>query len=203
MNINPYAEVVTYRCVIQDVPEDELFSFLGRDTIIIGGGDNRGSSAWACDLAVKTDSAFVSTGCWTRAFAGEIFYWVSNANLACYRCAFASLIDDDRPASHANYFGTDEEMETISFEPGIAVDIDFVTIIALKIALDLLNRDNPDYTPRVIHYLRQYTWVCNTNSPKIGGERAGIFKHPLQITTSLKVNHTPECPCCGQTHVGA
>lgn len=197
LNINPNAEVITYRSIIQRVPEDELMPLLGRNTIIIGGGDNRGSADWACKLAIKTDSTFVSTGCWTRAFAGEIFYWASGRNLSCYSCALGGLIDEDRPESHATYFGSDEEKETLSFEPGIAADIDFVTIIAVKLALDLLNRDNENYTPRVIDYLKQYTWVCNTNNPKIGGPRAAMFPTPLWITNNLTVNKDAGCPFCG------
>lgn len=197
LRINPRATVVTFRSVIQRVPEEELLPYLGRKTVIIGGGDNRASADWACKLAIRTDSAFVAAGCWTRAFAGEIFYWASGLGLSCYSCALGGLIDDERPESHAAYFGSEEEQESLAFEPGIAADIDFVTVIALKVALDLINRDNPDYTPRVIHYLRQYTWVCNTNSTRIGGERAGIFAHPLQITHNLRVHHDPHCPWCG------
>ena len=197
LNINPNAEVITYRSIIQRVPEEELMPLLGRNTIIIGGGDNRGSSDWSCKLAIKTDSTFVSTGCWTRAFAGEIFYWASGRNLSCYSCALGGLIDDDRPESHATYFGSDEEKETLSFEPGIAADIDFVTLIAVKLALDLLNRDNEYYTPRVIDHLKQYTWVCNTNSTKIGGPRAAMFPTPLWITNNLKVNKNADCLFCG------
>ena len=197
LNINPDAEVITYRSIIQRVPEDELLPLLGRNTIIIGGGDNRGSADWACKLAIKTDSTFVSTGCWTRAFAGEIFYWASDRNLSCYSCALGGLIDEDRPESHATYFGSDEEKETLSFEPGIAADIDFVTIIAVKLALDLLNRDNENYTPRVIDYLKQYTWVCNTNNKKIGGDKAEMFPSPLWITNNLTVNKDADCPFCG------
>ena len=110
------------------------------------------------------------------------------------------MIDNDRPESHTHYFGSDEEQGSLAFEPGIATDIDFVTIIAVKVALDLLNRDNPNYTPRVVPYLKQYTWICNTNSPKIGGERAGIFSYPLQITRSLVVNRNANCPYCGDHH---
>lgn len=197
LNINPNAEVITYRSIIQRVSEDELMPLLGRNTIIIGGGDNRGSADWACKLAIKTDSTFVSTGCWTRAFAGEIFYWASGKNLSCYSCALGGLVDEDRPESHATYFGSDEEKETLSFEPGIAADIDFVTIIAVKLALDLLNRDNENYTPRVIDYLKQYTWVCNTNNTKIGGPRAAMFPTPLWITNNLTVNKDAGCPFCG------
>lgn len=196
LNINPNAEVITYRSIIQRVPEDELLPLLGKNTIIIGGGDNRGSSDWACKLAIKTDSSFVATGCWTRAFAGEIFYWTPGRNLSCYSCAFKELIDEDRPESHATYFGDEEEKETLAFEPGIAVDIDFVTIIAVKLSLDLLNQDNDNYTPRVIDHLKQYTWVCNTNNTKIGGPKAAMFPTPLWITNNLSVNKDKDCPYC-------
>ncbi len=197
LNINPNAAVITFRSPIQRVPEEELLPYLGRGTVILGGGDNRASADWACKLAIRTDSTFVAAGCWTRAFAGELFYWQSGHHLSCYSCALGGLIDDERPESHDTYFGSDKEQESLAFEPGIAADIDFVTVIAVKLALDLLNRDNPDYTPRVMDYLRQYTWVCNTNSTKIGGERAAIFSHPLQITHNLSVHHDPHCPWCG------
>lgn len=199
LNINPNADVVTFRSIIQEIPEQELLPLLGRNTIIIGGGDNRGSADYACRLAIKTDSTFVASCCWTRAFAGEIFYWMSGKNLSCYTCAFKDLIDSGRPESHNTYFGSEEEKNSLSFEPGVAVDIDFVTIIAVKLALDLLNRDNSNYTPRVVNYLRQYTWVCNTNNTNIGGQRAGIFSYPLQITHNLKVHKDENCPyCCGK-----
>ena len=197
LNINPHAEVLTYRLPVQRVPKDELKALLGRDTIIIGGGDNRASAEYGCLLACETDSTFVATCCWTRAFAGEVFYWQSGHGLSCYRCALGGLVSADRPDSHANYFGEDGEEESLAFEPGVAADIDFVTIVALKAALDLLNRDNPGYTPRVINHLRQYTWICNTNEVKVGGERAAMFTNPLQITTTLKVHRDGNCPYCG------
>jgi hypothetical protein len=79
--------------------------------------------------------------------------------------------------------------EVGSFEPGISVDINFVTTIAVKMILDILNRNNPNYTQRLINSLTQYTLVCNTNDPKIGGEMAEIFSYPLQVTRSIEVNY--------------
>lgn len=194
--INPHAEVVTFRGTIQDMLDDEIMPYLGRNTLIVGGGDNRASAAYACGLACKTDSSFVSIGCWTRAYAGEVFYWQSGHGLSCYECAFESLISEERPESHSHYFGTREDEETLAFEPGIAADIDFVNCIGVKVGLDLLNRDNPNYTQRVLGYLKQYTWVCNTNATNIGGPNAAIFSHPLQVTHNLSVAKREDCPHC-------
>lgn len=201
-NINPLAEVVTFRAPVERVPYDQLAPYLGRNTVIVGGGDNRASADAGCKLACKTDSSFVATCCWNRAFAGEVFYWQSGHGLSCYECALGGLIDADRPDAHSHYFGDDEDATKTSFEPGVAIDIDFVTVIALKLILDLLNRDNPDYTPRVINHLRQYTWVCNTNEEAIGGERALMFSYPLQVTTTLSVNKNAGCEWCDESGHG-
>ena len=194
--INPHAEVITFRGTIQDMLEDEIMPYLGRNTLIVGGGDNRASAAYACNLACETDSAFVAVGCWTRAYAGEVFYWQSGHGLSCYECAFEGLLSAERPESHSHYFGTREDEETLDFEPGIAADIDFVNAVGVKVGLDLLNRDNPGYTQRVLGYLKQYTWVCNTNATNIGGPYAAMFEHPLQVTHNLSCAKREGCPHC-------
>ena len=128
---------------------------------------------------------FVSIGCWERAFAGEIFYCLPEGMPA--YSDFVDALGESSGRVNANthlYMG-----EVGTFEPGISVDINFVTTIAVKMVLDLLNRDNEHYTQRLIHNLSQYTLICNTNNPKIGGEMAEIFSYPLQVTTSIEVEY--------------
>lgn len=129
----------------------------------------------------------MSIGCWERAFAGEIFYCLPEG-MPTYE-DFLSIVGytSGRITQHRRFYTTEEELEKVSFEPGISADINFVTIIAIKMALDLLNRNNPEYTQRLLPNLTQYTLVCNTNNPKIGGEQAEIFSYPLQVTTSIIV----------------
>ena len=92
-----------------------------------------------------------------------------------------------RVTQNRRFYTTENDLKKVTFEPGISVDIDFVTVIAMKLAIDLLNRDNPAYTQRLLPHLTQYTLVCNTNDTKIGGENAEIFSYPLQVSTSLVV----------------
>ena len=77
--------------------------------------------------------------------------------------------------------------EVGTFEPGISVDINFITTIAIKLVLDLLNRNNPVYTQRLTHFLTEYTLVCNTENEKIGGKMARLFTYPLQVSHSIRV----------------
>lgn len=182
-NINPSAKITKFKGILQDMPTEYLDGF--EDGIVIGTGDNRESSAYGNDVAKALQVPFVSTGCWQRAHAGECFYWYPNAGLPLYREAFANLISEERPTAHQNYFADDNDEETLNFEPGVSTDIEFVTLVAVKIIYDLLNRDTDNYTKRVIGYLKNYTLVCNTNEVVIGGKNAEIFPHPLYISNTI------------------
>ena len=140
-NINPSAKVSTFRGYLKDIP-CELISDV-KDGIVIGTGDNRESSALANEVAEILNVPFVETGCWQRAHAGECFYWYPGSGLPLYRSAFEKLISDERPASHQHYFANDDDEKNLRFEPGISTDIEFVSIIAVKIVKSLTHLNPP------------------------------------------------------------
>ena len=186
LQINPTAIVQTSSKLIQEVSLDLLSPFCNPDTIIVGCADNREGDLYADSFLAKPyKMPFISIGCWERAFAGEIFYCLPEGMPA--YSDFVAALGETSGRVNANthlYMG-----DVGTFEPGISVDINFVTTIAVKMILDLLNRDNPEYTQRLIWNLSQYTLICNTNNPKIGGEMAEIFSYPLQVTTSIEVEY--------------
>lgn len=186
LQINPTAQVFTSNKKIQEVDMSLLDSFCNKDAIMVGCADNREGDLYGNQYIAKPNGMpFVSIGCWERAFAGEIFYCLPEG-MPDYS-DFVAALGETSGRVNANthiYMG-----EVGSFEPGISADINFVTTIAVKMILDLLNRDNEDYTQRLIQNLSQYTLICNTNNPKIGGEMAEIFSYPLQVTTSIEVEY--------------
>lgn len=187
LQITPYAEVTTRNMTVQDVPIEELYAFCQTDCIFIGGADNREGDLYANNIAVTGKVPFMSIGCWERAFAGEIFYCLPEGMPTYHDFMVVSGHMSARVSQNRQFYTTEEELEKVSFEPGISADISFVALVAVKMAIDLLNRDNPDYTQRLLPHLTQYTLVCNTNNPAIGGEMAEIFSYPLQVTTSIMV----------------
>lgn len=187
LQINPYAEVRTFNMPIQDVPLDELSSFCNPDIIVIGGADNRAGDLYGNQIAQQVGMPFMSIGCWERAFAGEIFYCLPTGMPTYEDFVEVTGVMSGRVTQNRRFYTTEDDLKRVSFEPGISVDIDFVTVIAMKLAIDLLNRDNPHYTQRLLPHLSQYTLVCNTNDTKIGGEMAEIFSYPLQVSTSINV----------------
>lgn len=186
--INPYATVMKKNCMIQEIDRGEMEDFCNEDTIIIGGADNRDGDLYASDFALENKMPFISIGCWERAFAGEIFYCLPNG-MPTYRDFLKAMgYISGRVTQNRRFYTTEEDLEKVSFEPGISADVNFITIIGVKIILDLLNRSTPGFIQRLVPYLTQYTLVCNTNNPQIGGEQAEIFKYPLQVTTSIYIS---------------
>ncbi|GAP73154.1 UBA/THIF-type NAD/FAD binding protein [Candidatus Symbiothrix dinenymphae] len=192
LQINPTAKVVTQNMMVQDVPLSVFDEFCDKDTIVIGGADNREGDLYANQIAQEIGMPLMSIGCWERAFAGEIFYCLPEGMPTYSDFMYALGDTSGRATQNRKFYTNEEDLAKAAFEPGISVDIDFVTIIAVKLALDILNRDNANYTPRLIKHLSQYTLVCNTNNPEIGGDNAEIFSYPLQVTTSIEVPYAPK-----------
>ncbi len=191
LNINPNAIVEVFHGYLQKLPE----VFVENVDMIVGTGDNREANAFGNDLAAACNVPFVNTGCWERAHAGEVFYWRPDSSAPTYREAFSNLISEERSVSHANYFADEGDERVLNFEPGVSSDIEFVTLIAVKLIYDLLNAGNDEYTPRVLDYLKNYTLVCNTNKACIGGENAEMFPNPLYISNNVVLKGLDDARC--------
>lgn len=198
--INPAAVVETYALPLERLDPAVLdqFSQSNSDTLMLGCADSRRADRHAARLAAMLALPFLSIGLWERAFAGEIFYSHPDLEMPCYGCAFRELNQslNGKPRPARIFYSNEEALEKLQFQPGIAIDIAYVTQIGLKLAIDLLNRRNRKHVPRLLGQISQYTLVCNTNDTRLGGERAEIFSHPLQVTTSIQVSYCEGCPPC-------
>ncbi|MCM1541021.1 MAG: ThiF family adenylyltransferase [Blautia sp.] len=196
--VNPAADVAVWIGTVETAPK-EIFDehCMEEKSIIIGCADNRAADVYANSIAVMYKIPFISVGFWERAFAGEIFYYLPNRNMPCYKCALGDGGEfSNRVSTNRRIYTNEEDLEKVNFEPGISIDINFVTTVGIKLILDILNMGNDKFTPRVLDSLKQYTLVCNTNKTEVGGDMAEIFSYPLQVTTSLEVSHGCNCPPC-------
>jgi molybdopterin/thiamine biosynthesis adenylyltransferase len=198
--INPQAVVNSEHLPLEQLDPAVVARFCeaNADTLMLACADSRRADQHASRLAAALSLPFLAIGLWERAFAGEIFYSHPGEPMPCYGCAFDGLAGElsSRAEPERRFYSNETELEKLHFQPGIAIDIAFVTEIGLKLALDLLNRDNPEHVHRLLGRLSQYTLVCNSNDPQLGGERAEIFSHPLQVTTSIQVGYGEGCPPC-------
>jgi molybdopterin/thiamine biosynthesis adenylyltransferase len=199
--INPEAIIGMQNTVVENVPPSVFSEFCGPDAIIIGCADNRQGDLFASKIAAHYNMPMASVGFWERAFAGEVFYWIpERTDLACYQCFINALGDiSGRQSVNRRFYTTETDLSKVNFMPGISVDITFVTNIGVKIILDILNRNNSTFIPRLIDSLTQFSLIANTQKQEIGGEQAAIFSYPLQVTTSIEVQKTAGCKICNKT----
>lgn len=193
-NINPNIKIIRFEGIVQNLPKSTLDEFcVANQTIFVGCADNRDADIYANRISIYYAAAFLSIGFWERAYAGEIFYHITGKGMPCYECALGNggNISARAQANH-HVYSNQENTEGLKFEPGISVDINFITTIGIKLIIDILNSTDPAYIPRLLNNLAQYTVVCNTDNPKIGGEMVEIFSYPLQVTTSLVVGYGHE-----------
>ena len=190
LQINPSSSVKKHVGIIEAVSKDEFEEFCNSDTLIIGCADNREGDLYANKIAKNFKCSFLSIGLMKRAFAGEIFYSLYNS-APCYNCLYEAREDVSLRTAQGSKRVYEGDIE--NFEPGISADITFVTIIGVKIAIDILNITNPNFHTRVLNDLSHFTWICNTNNVAIGGDDAEYFSYPLQITTSMEVGFSGEC----------
>ena len=198
LDINPHANVVTCTKIVEEVPKEIFDKYANKNSVFVGCADNREADIYGNRISMMYGAAYVSAGFWERAFAGEIFYHLPEQSMPCYKCALGGGQSLSARTSHSRrIYTTEENLENVNFEPGIAVDIDFVTVIAAKLAIDILNRFNDKYIPKLLPYFKQFTLICNTNDTRIGGDMAEIFAYPLQVTRNLKVDFREGvCPPC-------
>lgn len=195
LNINPNVDVRVFGGIVQNIPKEVLDEMcVPKETIFVGCADNRTADVYSNRIAIYYDAAFLSIGFWERAYAGEIFYHIPGKGMPCYECALGDGGSmSGRVEANHHVYSIQENLEGIKFEPGISVDINFITSIGIKLILDILNSTNESYIPRLLNNLKQYTLVCNTSNPEIGGEMVEIFSYPLQVTTSLVVGFDGKC----------
>ena len=195
-NINPSVTVIKHGGIFQDIPKRLLDDFcVAGETVFVGCADNRNADVYSNRISILYGAAFVSIGFWERAYAGEIFYHIPGRNMPCYQCALGDGGNGMSSRAEANHhvYSNKEDLEKVNFEPGISADIDFITCIGVKLILDILNQSRKEYIPRLLGHLKQYTLVCNTADPRIGGGMVEIFSYPLQVTTSLRVGFNAKC----------
>lgn len=195
--INPQAEVKKFYQKIQDVRKEEYEEWITPDqAVFIGTCDNRLGNACACDLAYDFGAPFASLGFMTRAWAGEIFTCLPERHEICYRCAFKTQIDKSIAEDRRNHFYIgEEELEKAHFEPGLDVDLEFGISLFDKVVLDILNRKNPAYVPRLYNKMKQFMIFSGTDDRTYADD---FWKKAFPIPIALRsLQLSDSCRRCG------
>lgn len=194
--INPIATIKTYFNMIQDVFIDELKDMLlGKNGVIINCGDNRLSSYYSNDLAIQLNLYFVSACAAYMASYGELFWYIPGQGLPCYGCIYGdnyNVTNNNETIRH--WYADEEQLENESFIPALSVDIDYISIIAIKYAIDLLMLKSPNYKPRYLQHSTSFMFISNYLLDQVNNKAFGI-EEPLQVVKT-KTMVRDDCPLC-------
>ena len=196
LQINPQAQVKRFYQRIQEVPREKYQEWISpENAIFIGTCDNRVGDAVACDLAYSFGAPFAALGFMTRAWAGEIYTCLPERHEICYRCAFKTQIENSIAEERRNHFYIgEEELEKAHFEPGLDVDLEFGISLFNKVVLDILNRNNPQYTPRLYHKMTQFTVFTGTDDRTFADPFwRKAFPTPIALRS---LRHSDSCRRC-------
>lgn len=201
LSINPTAEIIVFRELLQEIYEPELAQYLDKDTLILGCGDNRYSAHKSNAYSEKYNVPFLAAGAGVRASTGDVFIYIPRSGMACYSCVFGEDMTLDTSNRIRRITYADEEQE---FQPGLSADINTIGIVAVKIAIDLFMRNETGYHPRLLPYLTQFTLIGNylaatdaekdPDNPNYNPLQE-IFHRPLEIMP-CKVNKRDGCYFC-------
>lgn len=164
LQINPNAQILKFYRFIQDIPVHKYADWIEpKNTVFVGTCDNRVGNAYACDIAYDFGASFVALGFKPRAWGGEIFIALPERNDICYRCAFKTQVEEAQIEQNRNHLYMDaENPQAANFVPGLDVDVEYGCTIVSKILLDVFNRHNEEYQPRMLHTMGQYTVFSGT-----------------------------------------
>ena len=199
LQINPNAKIKKFYQRIQDVNTELYREWISPEkTLFIGTCDNRLGNATACDIAKENAVPFASLGFMTRAWAGEIYVYLPERNDICYSCAFKNQIEQSIAEERRNHFYIgEEELEKAHFEPGLDVDLEFGTSLFDKVILDILGRNIPEYTPRLLHKMTQYVIFSGTDDRTFADDFwKKAFPTPVALRGLRFEQDCRRCPQC-------
>jgi len=140
---NPYAQIETFEDDFLNLDfEQQIEIFSGLDLVIATTDSN------ACQFAVnevclhlRIPSLFI--GCYERAHAGEVIYVIPGVT-PCFNCVveFRSQTFEEVDVRERHIPYSDETDTGFQAEPGLSVDIGYVTSVAAAYALALLEPDS-------------------------------------------------------------
>ena len=167
LSINPNLDVAVFPTLLQKISLEDISKYLDGDTILINASDMRSSAHYANYLSERYNVPFVAAAGGIRAATGELFWYIPGKGMPCYACAFGqdTHLDTSNRVSRRIAYANEETI----FQPGIAADLDYINIIAVKLIIDLLMKDEPGYYTRLLS--------SASASTSVGVEK---LQHPLQ-----------------------
>jgi molybdopterin/thiamine biosynthesis adenylyltransferase len=187
---NPRAEVEEVDADFASLGRRESERLLEGADLAICTADEKPARLKFAELGVRLGVAHIFSGCWERARAGLAFYWMPGWDGPCYACFLDGWESATRRRSGLVDYSSADDAFHLAAQPGLLVDIAFVTLVATKLALQLLCLGRvPPHQLDLVNPDRTLFLVGNRATTEFGGL-------PLEVRFAV-TERRPGCPLCG------
>ena len=202
---NPGITVDVYPFRAETKHRDELRTIIADSDLVICATDNRPSKLFVNALCVETGRPGIFGGAFRRAYGGQILR-VRPRESSCYHCFVLAMPDteaDREVSSEADATAIAYTDRPVAVEPGLAVDVAPISIMAAKLALQELIRTE-ESSLHVLDRDLDAGWYLWINRPEPGTKYASwppLSESSDEMTVlrwyGIYIDMDPGCPTCG------
>lgn len=202
---NPKVAADVYPFRAEGKHHDELKTIIADSDLVICATDNRPSKLFVNALCVETDRPGIFGGAFRRAYGGQILR-VRPHESPCYHCFVLAMPDteaDREISSEADASAIAYTDRRVAVEPGLALDVAPISIMAAKLALQELIRTEESGL-HVLDRDLDASWYLWINRPEPGTEYASwppLSESRDEMTVlrwyGIYLEKASGCPTCG------
>lgn len=183
-DINPFCKVVVFRDQIQHVNPEMLKEAMWKNSIFICCADNRHAAYICKELVSEYHIPMVTVGCGPRASTGELFYYKPDGEMddCMYPFSEDQSVDYSNQPVTRKFYATEAQLEKMHFQPGMSLDIEMTSIMAAKLAIDILMEKEEGYKPKLLPYISQGMMMVNYSIDEEVNPIMRLFKEEDKTT---------------------
>lgn len=184
MDVNPTVSVETHEFDVLEAGS-AFAEVIAESDLVVGATDSEASKLSINRTCVDESIPAVYAGAYERAFGGDVIRVIPEET-PCYDCVLGDLQEslDYTDETEAIDYAEVEDPENFTAEPGLSVDVGFISLIQTKFALLTLLRGSESE-------LDDY----ETNMCFWGNRAEWIFEEPLQ-SQFAETRFRENCPTC-------
>ena len=202
---NPAATIDVYPFHADPQHQEKLRQIIADSDLVICATDNRASKLFVNALCVETGRSAIFGGAFRRAYGGQILR-VRPRDTACYHCFVLAMPDteaDREISSEADASSIAYTDRPVPVEPGLALDVAPISVMAAKLALHELIQ-NVQSMLHVLDRDLEACWYLWINRPEPGTEYASwppLSESSDEMTVlrwyGIHLDIDSGCPTCG------
>ena len=202
---NPRATIDVYPFHAKARYKEKLRPIISDSDLVICATDNRPSKLFVNALCVEAGRPAIFGGAFRRAYGGQILR-VRPRDTACYHCFVLAMPDteaDREISSEEDALSIAYSDRPVPVEPGLALDVAPISVMAAKLALHELIR-NVQSSLHVLDRDLEAGWYLWINRPEPGTEYASwppLSESSDEMTVlrwyGIHLDMDSGCPTCG------